>query len=153
MSGDTAAGPSLNEMRAFAYLLLGRREYSLSELAARLHKKWPDAEGIDLLVEQLAEENLVSDERFVESFVRSRIQRHQGPLKIRAELRRKGVSGSLVDEALGAQAELWPTLAVEWLQRQSTGELDLKGKQKYYRRLVNRGFTHGQAMDAVNQSA
>ena len=139
-------------MRAFAYLLLGRREYSLFELSARLRKKWPAAEEIDLLVDQLAKENLVSDERFVESFIRSRVLRQQGPLKIRAELRRKGVSNTLVEDALGAQSELWPTLAGEWLQRQNIGALDLKGKQKYYRRLVNRGFTHGQAMDAVNQS-
>jgi SOS response regulatory protein OraA/RecX len=47
----------------------------------------------------------------------------------------------------------WHQLAAEWLDRQQTGELDLKEKQKYYRRLINRGFTHGQAMDAVNQRA
>jgi regulatory protein len=139
-------------MRAFAYQLLGRREYSLSELSARLQKKWPEAEDIDGLVRQLAEENLVSDERFVESFLRSRIQRHQGPLKIRAELRRRGVDDSLISDALGHQSEVWPTLAFEWLDRQQPGELDLKQKQKYYRRLINRGFSHSQAMDAVNQS-
>jgi regulatory protein len=140
-------------MRAFAYQLLGRREYSLAELSARLKKKWPEADGISTLVQQLAEENLVSDERFVESFLRSRVQRLQGPLKIRAELRGKGIDESLISEALESPSVSWRELAGQWLDRQQAGELGLKEKQKYYRRLVSRGFTHGQAMDAVNQRA
>jgi len=150
---EPSHGPSLNEMRAFAYQLLGRREYSLAELSARLKKKWPSADGIASLVDQLADENLVSDERFAESFLRSRTQRFQGPLKIRAELRGRGVDDSLISQVLESHAVSWHQLAAEWLDRQQTGELDLKEKQKYYRRLINRGFTHGQAMDAVNQRA
>ena len=64
-------------MRAFAYRLLGRREYSVHELGQRLRQKWRSVEDIDALadelVEALLEENLVSDERFAESFVRSRM--------------------------------------------------------------------------------
>jgi regulatory protein len=139
-------------MRVFACQLLARREYSLAELAARLNKKWPSAEGVAGLVDQLAAENLVSDERFADSFVRSRIQRLQGPLKIRAELRGRGVDDSLISLALEDSSFSWSELAVEWLHRQAAGELGLKEKQKYYRRLVSRGFSHGQAMDAVNRS-
>lgn len=151
MQEEVTEGPSLNEMRAFAYQLLGRREYALVELAARLKRKWPDADGIDELVGQLEEENLVSDERFAESFVRSRVQRHQGPLKIKAELRRKGIGDALISTSLNEWSDHWSRLAEEWLDRQHVGELDLKGKQKFYRRLVNRGFAHGEAMDAVNR--
>jgi len=138
-------------MRAFAYQLLGRREYSLAELSVRLKKKWPAADDVASLVQQLAEENLVSDERFAESFVRSRVQRMQGPLKVRAELKGKGIDDSLVSQALESPSISWRELAAEWLARQQPGVLGLKEKQKFYRRLVNRGFTHGQAMDAVNQ--
>jgi len=124
-------------MRAFAYRLLGRREYSLLELENRIRQKWPEAEAIGNLVAQLAGENLVSDQRYAEAFTRSRVQRHQGPLKIRAAMR-----------ALEAEADNWLELAHKWLQRQHPGPLSFKDKQKYYRRLVNRGFTHDQAMDA-----
>ena len=34
----------------------------------------------------------------------------------------------------------------------SSGTVSFADKQKFYRRLVNRGFTHDQAMDALNQS-
>jgi len=148
--------PSLNELRAFAYRLLGRREYSAFELGQRLRQKWSGVEGIDLLadelVEALQEENLLSDERFVESFVRSRINRYQGPLKIKAALRDKGVSDSLISMELEAHAEQWTELAADWLKRQHTGPIDFDTKKKLYRRLANRGFTHSQAMDAINQN-
>jgi regulatory protein len=144
----SSSGPSSNEMRAFAYRLLGRREYSLVELENRIRQKWPEAEDIGNLVEQLAGENLVSDQRYAEAFTRSRVQRHQGPLKIRAAMRGKGVPDSIIAAAMEAEAEHWLELAREWLQRQHPGQLDFKDKQKYYRRLVNRGFTHDQSMDA-----
>ena len=135
-------------MRAFAYRLLGRREYSLVELGNRIRQKWPEAEDVGELVGQLAGENLVSDERYAEAFTRSRVQRHQGPLKIRAAMRGKGVPDSIIAAAMEAEADNWLELARNWLQKQQPGRLSFKDKQKYYRRLVNRGFTHDQAMDA-----
>ncbi len=135
-------------MRAFAYRLLGRREYSLVELGNRLRLKWPEAEDVGILVGQLAEENLVSDQRYAEAYMRSRVQRHQGPLKIRAAMKGKGVPDSIIATAMQAEAGKWLDLARNWLQRQHPGQLSFKNKQKYYRRLVNRGFTHDQAMDA-----
>jgi len=145
-----------SRMRAFAYRLLGRREYSVFELEQRMRQKWPGVDGLDLLadelLEALQEENLLSDERFVESFVRSRINRYQGPLKIKAALRDKGVSDSLISMELEAHSERWTSLAAEWLERQHTGPIDFDTKKKLYRRLANRGFTHSQAMDAINQN-
>ena len=145
--------PSTNEMRAFAYRLLGRREYSRQELSNRISRKWPQATDIQLLVDRLEEENLVSDERFAESFLRSRVQRHQGPMKIKAELRGKGVPDAIISGALESMSGGWKALAAEWLERQHSGTIEFADKQKYYRRLVNRGFTHDQTMDVLNRSA
>ena len=147
--------PGVNELRAFAYRLLGRREYSVFELGQRIRQKWSGVEGVEDLAEQLLEalqvENLLSDERFVESFVRSRVSRHQGPLKIKAALRGKGVSDALVSMELEARGGEWTDLATEWLERNHVGPIDFEMKKKLYRRLANRGFTHGQAMDAINR--
>jgi regulatory protein len=143
---------SSTEMRAFAYRLLGRREYSVYELIRRIGQKWPGAEGINGLVDALVEENLVSDERFTESFVRFRVQRFQGPLKIKAALRTKGVSDTLISRELNARSEEWTGLAAQWLERQNPGPMDFDARKKYYRRLVNRGFTHDQSMDALNRA-
>lgn len=152
MSGDKCEAPSSNEMRAFAYRLLGRREYSTSELEQRICQKWPEADGVEALIEALVAENLLSDERYVESFVRFRKQRYQGPLKIKAALSGKGVSSSLVSDHLEIHAREWSELAAEWLARQNTGPIDFDDKRKFYRRLTSRGFTHEQAMDALNRT-
>ena len=150
MSPDEKEAPSLNEMRAFAYRLLGRREYSVFELDRRIRQKWPEATNVEELVEALVEEDLVSDERYAEAFVRFRIQRYQGPLKIKAALRTKGVSDTLIARELGVRSEEWTDLAARWLERQNPGAIDFENKKKYYRRIVSRGFTHDQAMDALN---
>lgn len=138
-------------MRAFAFRLLGRREYSVFELDRRIRQKWPEASGVQDLLDALVEENLLSDERFTESFVRFRIQRYQGPLKIKAALRTKGVSDYLISRELEVRSDEWLDLAIQWLDRQNIGEIDFNARKKYYRRLVSRGFTHSQAMDALNR--
>ena len=139
-------------MRAFAFRLLGRREYSVFELDRRIRQKWPEASGVQDLLDALVEENLLSDERFTESFVRFRIQRYQGPLKIKAALRTKGVSDYLISRELEVHSDEWLDLAIQWLDRQNIGEIDFNARKKYYRRLVSRGFTHSQAMDALNRN-
>jgi regulatory protein len=149
LAEEQKEAPSSSEMRAFAYRLLGRREYSVFELGQRIRQKWPEADGVGDLVEALTEENLVSDQRYVESFVRSRIQRHQGPLKIRAALGAKGVDDSTIAGELVKYAGEWTALAREWLERQHTGPVDFDDRKKYYRRLKNRGFTHDQSMNAL----
>jgi regulatory protein len=149
--------PSLSDMRVFAGQLLARREYAVQELQARLLKKWAGkwsgSESIESLVAtfiaSLQAEGALSDERFAASFIRSRCQRYQGPLKIQAELRQRGVPEHLIESQLQDRAEEWVPLAASWLSRQHSGALDFAGRARYYRRLINRGFSHLQAMAAL----
>ena len=152
MSEGTSAQPSAGEIRAFAYRLLGRREYSEFELEQRIRRKWPQLESAAAadLLEALVSENLLSDGRFTESYVRMAIRKQQGPLKIRAALRSRGVADALISRELDRYSDQWIDLASGWLQRQHPGPLDFDSRGKYYRRLLNRGFTHDQAMDALN---
>jgi len=154
LSDTPSDQPTAAELRAFAYRLLGRREYSVFELDQRIRRKWPQLESAaaEELAEALIAENLLSDQRFAESYVRMAVSKQQGPLKIRAALRARGVADSLIAEALDGYADRWSSLAIEWLQRQQPGPLDYDGRGKYYRRLLNRGFSHDQAMDALNAS-
>jgi regulatory protein len=155
LSEVTPDQPSSSQVRAFAYRLLGRREYSVFELDQRIRRKWPELEsGVtgDLL-EALVEENLLSDERFTESFLRMSIQRQQGPLKIRAGLRARGVADALISRELDRHAGRWTELASAWLKRHHPGPLDFDARKKFYRRLLSRGFSHDQAMDALNQTS
>jgi regulatory protein len=152
---DPANGqPAASELRAYACRLLGRREYSVVELGQRLRQKRPEVEreAIDEILAALAAENLLSDRRFAESFTRAAVARLQGPLKIRAGLRARGIADELVGPALNAGCEDWTALAARWLDRQAGGALDFDSRTRYYRRLVSRGFTHDQSMDALKRA-
>lgn len=131
--------------------MLARREYSVSELRGKLERKYNDVDDIDAVVRRLVDEGMVCDRRFAEAFVRSRIARWQGPRKIRAELVRRGVAQADIHAALDSNTASWTGLAAEWLLRQGRLDLDYETRAKFYRRLASRGFTHDQAMDALNR--
>lgn len=135
--------------------LLSRREYAVRELHSKVCNKWRGQSDIDLLADQLVndlqQEGFLSDERYVEAFVRSRRQRSQGPLKIRAELRQKQLPDKLIEQFLDPEEEHWVEVASAWLVRRDAGNLDFEGRAKFYRRLINRGFSHDQAMTALGK--
>ena len=145
-------GPSYQEILGRALRLLSRREHTELELRKKLSGGERGADVVQEVIEGLKRDNYLSDERFTESFVRFRFQRYQGPLKIKAALRTKGVSEHLISRELEARSEEWTGLACQWLERQNIGVIDFDAKKKYYRRLKSRGFTHAQSMDALNQS-
>lgn len=138
---------------------MARREYAVLELQARLLRKWSgQLPGEDQIGERVAEliaalkaEGALSDERFTESFIRSRRMKFQGPAKITAELRQRRVPEAIIAAELEPDAEEWTELAAAWASRQRSGPLDYAGRAKYYRRLINRGFSHQQAMDALSR--
>lgn len=135
--------------------LLARREYAVSELHGRLCTKWRDAKEIhqlaDELVEDLVSEGSLSDQRYVNAFVRSKILRSQGPVKIRAELRQHQLPDALIEQALEQETEVWVDLAAAWLARQHGATQKFEDRARFYRRLINRGFSHEQAMRALDR--
>jgi regulatory protein len=97
----------LRAARIAAVRLLARREHSKDELRRKLKRRGhPDA-TIETVVMTLSEAAYVSDARFADSFVRVRSERGQGPLRIRAELRQRGVEETLADELLTETADFW----------------------------------------------
>jgi regulatory protein len=93
--------------RDTALRLLAQREHSTDELRRKLKKRGYATATIAVVVESLDAARSVSDARFAEGFVRVRSERGQGPLKIRAELRERGVTDGVVDEVMTATADFW----------------------------------------------
>ncbi|MCE8016687.1 regulatory protein RecX [Halomonas sp. MCCC 1A17488] len=137
-----------------AIRLLARREYSRAELTQRLASRAHPTEAIDACLDALAEAGLQSDARFAESFLRSRVMRGQGPLKVRAELERRGVERGLIAAAL-AEAERegevdWFELAREVLERRFSGPGDTpRERARRERFLAARGFDFEQIRHAL----
>lgn len=96
-------------LRRRAMDFLARREHSRFELFNKLSQKFTDAsvEQLDTVLDKLVQDNLLSDERFVESYVRGRIGRGYGPLYIRFQLRQRKVCEQTIDAALGHDEMFW----------------------------------------------
>ena len=87
--------------------LLAGREHSRAELIAKLARRGFDAEALERVLDNLAERGLQSDARFAEQFVATRMRRGSGPLRIRAELRQRGIADDLVARQLDIDPEVW----------------------------------------------
>jgi len=153
MRGKTARDLTEAEVRDIAVRYLTRREYGIEELRRKLMQRGVENSVAEDVVSQLADENLVSDQRFAEMYVRTRIRKLFGPLKIRGELRGRGISDHIIAESLPSEQETWFDSALQWASKRQRGELDYAGRAKIYRSLMNRGFTHEQAnvaLDSLN---
>ena len=87
------------EARKKAMDLLARREHARGELLSKLEKAGFESNvALDAIL-TLESENLQSDARFAEAFVRSRFNQGKGPVRIRQELRERDVAAAVIDAA------------------------------------------------------
>ncbi len=150
------AEPSFAEQlaaaRAYAMRSLARRESAESELARRLRQQGYQEEVIEAVVDYCRGYNWVNDERYGAMAVRAGAAKGHGPLKIRFELRRKGLDDGQIDAAF-EQPELdWFELALELLERRANlADLaDFKLRMKWLKYLLGRGFSQDQARYAIS---
>lgn len=110
---------------------------------------------IQQTVQSLAEEEMQSDLRFGESFVRNRIDRGAGPLRVKAEMMARGLDDEVIEQSLSDYKEWWRDLAVEVYQKRYKGSPpeDNHEKTKRMAFLQSRGFTADQIRYAVSQSS
>ena len=155
MRGRIARELTEEDVHEIAVRYLTRREYGIEELRRKLIQRGSDTAIAEQVVTDLAGQNLVSDQRFTEMYVRTRMRRLFGPLKIRGELRSLGISDFLIEEAMPVEQETWFDSALQWAEKRCHGVLDYAGRAKIYRSLMNRGFSHEQAnvaLDRLNSS-
>jgi len=134
----------IRTIRVAAMDYLSRREHATHELFQKLlAKEEYEADDISEALARLADQGLLSDERFTEAFINQRISRGSGPLKIRAELRQKGVSDAMIETFLNQHNTLWckSALAVRIKKYGSERPLDLKETARQSRFLQSRGFS------------
>jgi regulatory protein len=113
------------------------------ELARRLARRGYPRETVDSVVAGLVAERLLSESRFLEQFIRQHAGRGHGPLRIRVELRERGVADADVDEALDAAAEDWGAIAREARRKRfgAAGPADYRERARQGRFLQYRGFS------------
>jgi regulatory protein len=122
--------------------LLSRREHSRVELEAKLAKKEFTDEQIASAFEQLLEHELQSDQRYLEDFVRSRLLKGNGPLKIAHELRSRGIDSGTLQDYLNNQQIDWFEVASATYEKKyrSNDEIDARERAKRIRFMQSKGF-------------
>lgn len=133
-------------LRERALGLLARREHSRVELRRKLAGPETGAAELDALLDQLAAAGLQSDARYAEAFVHSRVLRGQGPLRIRQELRQRGVAADLTDAALAEAGVDWAEMLAAAHRKRfgSTPPGDRRDLARRARFLAQRGFASEQ---------
>lgn len=126
-----------------ALRLLAAREYSRFQLQQKLYSS--DAEiDLNLILDELEQEGYLSEQRFTESFIRMRIGRGQGLVRIRFELQQKGIKPDMIDACLDAMnIDSYELATALYLSKYgaNTTALGLKEKAKRARFMSQRGFS------------
>lgn len=126
-------------LRERALNLLARREHSRAELARKLSIHG-EADEIAALLDALESENLLSNKRYAEALANARSGRH-GSLRLKADLRDKGVPDSIIAEAIGnARNSDLESARVVWAKKFGHPPANAAERAKQMRFLAGRGF-------------
>jgi len=144
-------------VRRAAFDLLARREHSQQELVTKISRRFskrPElgvtTELIQSVLMNITEEGLQSDQRYLESFIRSRIQQGYGPLRIAQELKQKKITAEQFDPLLDSRSAEWIERAKAVKERKfSSGRIvDRKEQARQMRFLQYRGYSLDQIQAA-----
>ena len=132
--------------------LLVRREHSRCELLAKLQRRGFEAAACESVLDRLVAENALSDGRFAEVYVNYRRERGFGPLRIREELRKRGVSDALREAYCPSSDSDW-TRRAKALHSRRFGQavpVEYRERVRQARFLTQRGFTAAQVSTVLD---
>jgi len=131
--------------------MLARREHSQRELFQKLSSKGFGTNDIRALLEEFVQLNWQSDQRFAESYGRSRVYKGFGPIRIQQELKEKGVDAH-INDVFDEQPD-WSALLSD-LHVKKYGQQapdSMKERAKRTRFFQHKGFTHDMIRQLFNQ--
>lgn len=152
--------PNFNKLRASALAWLGRQEFSIAKFSKKLRDNLASEEQIAAIVDEFCQHNWLSEQRFCEGFVRSRISKGQGKIRIINDGRGHQLDSDILAEAINTQAVDWFELALNTYQRRY-GKNPItnihkkehtKEKAKRLRFMQYRGFTMDQITYAMSET-
>ena len=130
--------------------LLSMYSKTEKELIDYLKNKSYSNETISYVLEKLNESNFLNDEVYAKNYVNIK-KKTKGKKAIEYELKLKGVSGEIIEEALKeieSQREEVLLLAKKFLKNK---EKDLKIKEKLFRHLASKSFKFDEINFAINE--
>ena len=132
--------------------LLSRREHSKYELISKLERRVDSSDKLVQEIKKLADQNLQSDERFSESYIRSRYNSGFGPSRIKHDLLSRRVTESIINNAFKELDLNW----IEKLEKENLkkyGNENPKSVQELSKRIkffIQRGFEKEMIKKIIN---
>lgn len=154
------------QLKNAAIRLLCRREYSREELYLKLSSRTDSQATLSSVLDSLEGEGLQSDDRYTEVYIRSRLNKGFGPIKIAYELKAKKVDQYLVDKWLAEMQDRVLEVAFSVGQKKynqllGTGlvtdadelpiETQKANRDKLYRYLLTKGFDASLVRQVLNE--
>lgn len=133
----------LEQIREIGLRLLTRREHSRDELVRKIQAKGFEVALVQQVVDELSAQGWQSDDRFAESFIRSRISNGYGPLRINYELQQHRIDCQQLERLVAETTGSWMQL----IERVYSGKfsqvhsMSYKEWTKRARFLQQRGFS------------
>ncbi|MGH9423717.1 MAG: regulatory protein RecX [Thermoanaerobaculia bacterium] len=146
-----------------ALRILNVRFNSEAELRRKLAAKQFDRDVIDGTLDRLRREKWLDDERFAAAFVRMRVRKGTGRIRIRRELTAAGVSDEIASAALAANGDAGReqeslvalcTKKIAIIARRHGTEYvrSDQGRKKLVAYLLNQGYEMAAVLDTIRQS-
>ena len=133
---------------------LAKREFSTGELMTKLKEKQPQypSEDFEEVMSYLKEKNYISDDRYIEMFIRKEKRQRNGPLKIRHKLREKKLPSHLIDCYLFSEDQDFFDNC-KYLVEVKSSKVDItpKDKQRIYRFLNGKGYLNDHIQSAFRE--
>lgn len=136
-----------------AVALLAMRSRTQQEIADALRKNAYPERTVARVMARLDEAGYINDTDFAEQWAASRTNKGMGSRRIRMELRRKGVDGEAIDEALTAiDEDDMLSGALKAARKAASGKdiTDPKDRQKILAALARRGYGYSEAKQALD---
>lgn len=138
-------------VRGAALSLLGRRDYTASELRKRLIEKGHDPGEVDEQIESLTADGTINDARVAASHIRVASQvKGRGRMRIRQELQARGIAKPVIESLLSEMPPEDEAAAIErFLSRRKIPDaLPPQARNKVFQQLMRKGFT----ADAISKA-
>jgi len=141
-----------------ALTLLAFRARSVSELRRALIQKGAPADEVEVVVERLLQQKLLDDADFARQFARRKVTlAGASRLRIVQELRRKGVSASIAEQAFDELRDTEGVDTAAAIERVATRKWEslrnvdyLTRRRRVYAFLARRGFNPDEIRSAIS---
>lgn len=136
-------GAERRKARERAYYLLGYRDHSKQELYDKLRKSVSDKVALEI-VEMVERQGLIDDEKYANKLANYYLSSKKwGRRRVELEMRRKGVSQTLIAQAIEVSEVDSVQKIVELIDKKYSQRLDdYKEKQKVVASLMRLGFDY-----------